>query len=149
MIVAEIKNGSLGLREQYAIRTEVFTKEQGISIEIDQDDYDINSDHVIIYEDNVAVGTGRIINKEDTWLIGRIAVLKNYRGKHYGDLIVRKLVDYGLKNGYNKIVVHSQVQVLNFYRRIGFVEYGDVYLEAGIQHKSMYIDEDNFYKQCT
>jgi len=149
MIVAEIRHGSLGLKEQYAIRTAVFTYEQGISEEIDHDLFDKISDHVILYEDNLAVGTGRIIFKDSTWLIGRIAVLKSHRGKHYGDLIVRKLVDCGLKKGYNQIVVHSQVQVLEFYRKIGFVEFGDIYLEAGIEHKSMYINEENFYKQCT
>lgn len=149
MVTAEIKHGSQGLDEQYRIRYQVFTLEQDVPIEIEQDEYDQISQHVIVYEDNVAVGTGRIINKKDIWLIGRIAVLPDYRGKRYGDLIVRKLVDHGFRMGYKKIEVHSQLQVLNFYKHIGFVEYGDEYLESNILHKSMYITEDLFYKPCS
>lgn len=149
MITAEIKHGKLGLNEQYEIRTQVFTMEQGVPMDIERDFYDTLSHHVVVYEEQKAVGTGRIIFKDNQWLIGRIAVLKEYRGKHYGDLIVRKLVDFGFRNGYPKIVVHSQLQVLNFYKGIGFNEYGDVFLEADIEHKSMYITEDLFYKSCT
>lgn len=149
MVTAVLIHGSEGLEVQYKIRYQVFTLEQGVPIEIEQDEYDSVSQHVIIYDDNIAVGTGRIINKNGQWLIGRIAVLSDFRGRSYGDLIVRKLVDYGFRMGYKQIEVHSQIQVLDFYKRIGFIEYGEEYLESNIQHKSMYITEELFYKQCS
>lgn len=149
MITAEIKHGSEGLSEQYYIRNQVFTLGQGVPQNIEQDEYDAISHHVLVYEDNNAVGTGRLIFKDKQWLIGRIAVLKDYRGKQYGDLIVRKLVDFGFRSHIDRIEVHSQLQVLDFYKKIGFIEYGDVFLESNIEHKSMYITEDLFYRPCS
>jgi predicted GNAT family N-acyltransferase len=148
MITAEIIHGSKSLIDQYTIRNQVFTIEQGVPREIEQDRYDLISYHVLVCEDKIAVGTGRIINKDNQWIIGRVAVLKEYRGKHYGDLVVRKLVDYGFKSGIQKIEIHSQLPVIDFYKNIGFVDYGDIYLESNIEHKSMFITEDLFYKTC-
>lgn len=149
MIYADIVQGKDGLDKQYAIRKKVFIEEQGVDESIERDDYDLMCAHVIVYEDKKPVGTGRIIHKEGKALIGRIAVLKEYRGKKYGDLIVRKLVDYGFRNGEETIEVHAQLQVLNFYEGIGFIAYGEEYYESSILHRSMVITKDAFYRPCS
>lgn len=148
MIVAEIVKGSKTLEIQYEIRKKVFIDEQHVDEQIERDHYDMISDHVIVYEDNIPVGTGRLILQDNKYLIGRIAVLKQYRGKRYGDLIVRKLVDHGFRQGALRIEVHSQVQVVPFYKNIGFKEFGDEFIEANIKHISMYITEEIFRKPC-
>lgn len=148
MIVAEIVHGSKGLEEQYSIRKKVFVQEQGVPISHEQDQYDINCNHVIVYEDNLPVATGRIIIKDGEYLIGRIAVLKEHRGKKYGDLVVRKLVDFGFRQGAEYVHVHSQTQVMDFYKTIGFIAYGKPYLEANIEHVSMKVNETGFRKPC-
>lgn len=149
MVVAEIVSGSKGLEIQYEIRKKVFVEEQSVEIKLERDEYDFKSDHVLVYEDNIPVGTGRLIIKDQVYLIGRIAVLKEYRGKKYGDLIVRKLVDHGFRHGAKRIEVHSQLQVLEFYKTIGFIAFGHIYLESGIQHQSMFITEELFRKPCS
>ncbi len=91
MLYAEMLHGSKGLSAQYEIRRKVFIEEQGVDEALERDGYDAVSDHVLVYEDNIPVGTGRVIYKDEDAapLIGRIAVLKEHRGKQYGDLIVR------------------------------------------------------------
>lgn len=149
MIVGEMRHGRKGLEEQYMIREQVFVNEQGVDPSIERDEYDEVSYHCIVREDEIPCGTGRIIIKDDDPLIGRIAVLKEYRGKQIGDLIVRMLLDFGFRHGFEKIYVHSQVRVLNFYKKIGFEEIGQPYEEAGISHITMYITEDMFHgKSC-
>lgn len=148
MLYAEIVHGSKGLEQQYAIREKVFIEEQGVDPSIERDALDKDCYHVLVFEDNTAVGTGRIIYKDGVPLIGRIAVLREHRGKKYGDLIVRKLVDYCFRHGDPKVEVHAQIQVLPFYEGIGFVPFGDVYLEADIEHRSMYLTEDGMIRAC-
>jgi predicted GNAT family N-acyltransferase len=150
MIIAEMVHGLDGLDIQYKIRDEVFTEEQGISKEISHDEYDPICHHVIVSEDKVPIGTGRIINIEqkNALLIGRIAVLKSHRGQGIGDLIVRKLVCYGFDQGVERVEVHSQLYAIDFYKKIGFEPYGSIYKESGLDHISMYITQDMFKKPC-
>lgn len=148
MIYAEIVHGLSGLENQYRIRKEVFSKEQGIAEELDRDGKDKECSHVLVFEDNQAVATGRVIDTEDGPLIGRIAVLKEHRGKQYGDLVVRKLVDFCFRQGELKVEVHSQLQVIAFYEGIGFEVSGEEFLENGITHISMFITQDSFKTKC-
>ena len=43
----------------------------------------------------------------------------------------------GLLRGFAEIVLHAQVVVAGFYRRLGYVEEGDPFDEAGIPHIGM------------
>ncbi len=148
MLYAETIHGSKGLEDQYLVREKVFVIEQNIDRNIERDNYDKNCYHVVVYESNIPVGTGRVIYIDNTPLIGRIAVLKEYRGKQYGDLIVRKLIDHCFKHGDKRIIVHSQVSVVKFYEKIGFIAFGNIYNEAGIEHLSMYLVQENIIKNC-
>ena len=42
-----------------------------------------------------------------------------------------------LDRGFVEIVLHAQVAVAGFYRRLGYVEEGDLFEEAGIPHVAM------------
>lgn len=148
MIYAEIVHGINGLKEQNRIREEVFVKEQGIDIKLERDGKDKECSHVLVFEDNVAVATGRVIDTEKGPLIGRIAVLKEHRGKQYGDLVVRKLVDLCFRQGEKVVEVHSQLPVVKFYEGIGFEKSGEEFLENGIKHISMFISQDSFKTKC-
>lgn len=148
MIYAEIVHGMSGLKQQFSIRQKVFVEEQGIDIRLEQDGKDKECSHVLVMVDNLAVGTGRVIDTDKGPLIGRIAVLKEHRGKQYGDLIVRKLVDLCFRQGEKKVEVHSQLPVISFYEGIGFTVSGEEFLENGIKHISMYITKDSFKTKC-
>jgi predicted GNAT family N-acyltransferase len=42
-----------------------------------------------------------------------------------------------LARGFAAVVLHAQVAVAGFYRRLGYVEEGDLFDEAGIPHIAM------------
>lgn len=150
MIVANMISGIEGLEIQYQIRERVFIKEQGIDPRIEMDEIDEIAMHVLVYQDDIPVATGRIYYDypTDQYLIGRVAVLPEYRGRKYGDLAVRKLIDYGFRHGAKEIRLHSQKAAIDFYKKIGFEPIGSVYEEAGIAHQTMRICEAMIQTSC-
>lgn len=70
--------------EAKKIREDVFVKEQGFNEEFDI--IDKTAKHILISENNIPVATCRIFysKERNSYIIGRIAVCKQYRGKKYG-----------------------------------------------------------------
>jgi predicted GNAT family N-acyltransferase len=66
-----------------------------------------------------------------------MAVLKDWRGRGIGGLILKRLMEKALERGDREVVLSAQVHALAFYRAHGFVEEGEQYLEAGIPHRDM------------
>jgi predicted GNAT family N-acyltransferase len=116
------------------IRTVVFVGEQGVPAELEMDERDAACVHAIAFLDGQAVGTGRLLPDAH---IGRMAVLKESRGKGVGGAILRKLMEKARQRGDREIVLSAQVHAAPFYRGHGFEEVGGVYEEAGIPHQDM------------
>ncbi|MBZ4646053.1 MAG: family acetyltransferase YjcF [Clostridia bacterium] len=130
------------LSHAYKIREEVFIKEQNVPEELEKDELDKTAHHVVVYENNIPVATGRLVVTGGQYLLGRIAVLSEYRGKHLGDLVVRMLVRKAFDLGAQEVHLHAQTKVQKFYEKLGFVPYGETYMEAGIEHINMVKRED-------
>jgi predicted GNAT family N-acyltransferase len=116
------------------IRFAVFVEEQAVPREIELDEMDAQSLHAVAFENGSAVGTGRLLPDGH---IGRMAVLKEWRGRGLGGQILRRLMDRARSRGDREVVLSAQVHATAFYRRHGFVEEGAEYLEAGIAHRNM------------
>jgi predicted GNAT family N-acyltransferase len=125
------------LKEAYHVRCEVFIKEQKVPEEEEIDEADLKAHHVVIYENFKPIATGRLFRDGKTWLIGRISVLKDYREKQVGKLVVEKLLEKAAELRAEEVHVHAQILATGFYRKSGFVAYGDIFLESGIEHVSM------------
>ena len=70
------------------IRFAVFVEEQGVPLEIELDEMDPKSLHAVAFEDASPVGTGRLLPDGH---VGRMAVLKNWRGRGVGGQILAAL----------------------------------------------------------
>jgi predicted GNAT family N-acyltransferase len=139
------------LSEAFQIRKEVFQEEQGVSEKEEFDEIDDLAIHVVVYSNddlNKAVATGRVFFDGNDYYIGRIAVLKDERGKNYGDFAVRMLANKAFLAGANEILIHAQVSAVPFYEKIGFITYGDEFMEAGINHISMKLVAGSLCKKC-
>jgi len=84
MLTAEWFTGEKNLREVHAIRRKVFIEEQGVTEEEEMDGTDAGAIHLLVRDDGLPVATGRIIIEDDKYYIGRVAVLKEQRGKNTG-----------------------------------------------------------------
>ena len=118
-----------------SVRTPVFVQEQQVPYEIDFDSNDAMAVHwLALNENDVPVGTARLL--EDGHF-GRMAVIKMYRNQGIGRSIIQTAMDYASSVGMESIYLNSQLQAKTFYEGLGFREFGDVFLEANIEHVSM------------
>ena len=81
------------LTKVHEIRKAVFTEEYGIPEDVELDDDDIMAMHVILDYENEKVGTGRMKYDGETFILDKMAVLKEHRNNGYGEFIVRMLLD--------------------------------------------------------
>ena len=117
------------------IRSAVFTEEQGIDPDIDFDGSDPQCLHVIAKNaTGSTVGTARMF---DDGHIGRMAVLQAYRRQGVGRAMMEALIAAAAKRGLQQVYLNSQVQVIDFYRALGFEKTGAPFMEAGIEHIRM------------
>ena len=124
--------------ESQAIRRAVFIEEQGYSETEEFDDLDAVSPHVVLFDEAEPIATGRLILEPNGIAkLGRIAVLKTYRGKHCGQKIVASLLERAKKVGAVTAKISSKTHAVPFYETFGFQAYGDVYLEGNIPHIAM------------
>ena len=118
------------------IRTEVFVVEQKVPIELEMDGADPISRHVLAMDpDGSPVGTARLLT---TGQIGRIAVLKAWRGRGIGSRLVKSLITLAQREHTRLVYLHSQVQAVPFYEHLGFRDTGaPPFDDAGIPHVHM------------
>lgn len=128
-----------------AIRTAVFTNEQGADAEGEFDRYDRTSLFALLYDGNESVGTARIAKTEAGFKIGRIAILKKYRGKGYGAEIVKAVTKKAFEMGADKVLVDAQNYAVPFYEKLGFKVIGEEITDRGLPHIPMSISEGDFY----
>lgn len=117
------------------IRQKVFVEEQGFQDEFDETDR--AAAHIVLFdEDDLPVATCRIFQDEaaGSFLLGRLAVIKEYRGKNIGSAVLREAERYVQQKNGKYISLHAQCRAADFYRKSGFAEFGDIEDEQGCPH---------------
>jgi predicted GNAT family N-acyltransferase len=118
-----------------AVREAVFVREQNVPLELEWDGRDESCRHVLALDgQGNAIGCGRITPDAH---IGRLAVLPEWRGRKVGSAMLEALLDYARSQQHAQVELNAQVQALPFYRRLGFVEEGEAFMEAGMPHRKM------------
>lgn len=134
MLKIELLDWPKAQAEAQRIRFIVFVDEQRVPPELEMDEHDAMSLHAIAFSEGKAVGTGRLLLDGH---IGRMAVLKEWRGRGVGRALLQALVEAARRRGDRDVVLNSQVHALGFYGAEGFKAEGPVYEEAGIPHQVM------------
>lgn len=125
------------LQRAFAIRMRVFVNEQGVPAEIELDRDDQRAVHFLATVSGKAVGTARLVQRRGSAKIGRMAVVKGYRGKGVGKKLLQRAIATAKQASARKIYLHAQIAVLGFYESCGFRAVGPVFEEAGIPHRKM------------
>lgn len=120
------------------IRHRVFVEEQNVPPSLEVDEWDEKATHFLAYADGQPAGTGRV-----RWVrpgilkVERVAVLKERRGSGIGQALMTAMEDYARQRKAARIILHAQVQAQPFYRKLGYVPEGDIFLDADIEHIQM------------
>jgi predicted GNAT family N-acyltransferase len=143
--------GPADLDAVYALRHEVFVVGQGVPVELELDELDATADHAVAVDTTgTVVGTGRLVDGRidqegrlepgtagTVGTVGRMAVAVAGRGTGTGRALLDLLVARAAERDLPVVELHAQVHALAFYERAGFTPFGEVYLEAGIEHLGM------------
>ncbi|MCH7295964.1 GNAT family N-acetyltransferase [Acinetobacter higginsii] len=132
----QVKQGNWDQLQQDAklIRTLVFIQEQGIAEADEWDEQDAISQHFVIYDQDQPIATARLLQNNS---VGRVAVLKAYRGQGLGQMIMLDIIAFAKQQERAFLHLSSQVHAMSFYQQLGFVVQGDEYDECGIPHIEM------------
>jgi len=121
-----------------AVREQVFVVEQGVSREDEWDASDATARHVLARDlTGNPIGTGRLTTDR---MIGRMAVLRDWRGRHVGEAMLNLLLEQARAVNYSEVQLHAQTRAVAFYEKFGFAKYGNEFVECGIAHVNMRID---------
>lgn len=129
--VADWKKDHAALRR---IRETVFIAEQAVPPELEWDADDATAVHFLALEGEYPMGTARLLPDGH---IGRVAVLKDWRGLKVGDKLIRAVIAEAEKRGLKQQMLSAQVHACAFYERFGFEAVSGEFLDAGIPHVDM------------
>ncbi|WP_047552153.1 GNAT family N-acetyltransferase [Methylotenera sp. G11] len=117
------------------VREEVFIKEQHVPVALEWDGMDAAARHLLAFNSaGEAIGCARLTGDGS---IGRMAVLKPWRGMGVGHGLLAKAVSLYRQQGWQKITLSAQVHAIAFYEQSGFKVCSEPYFDANIQHVDM------------
>ena len=117
------------------VRETVFIHEQAVPEELEWDGLDPQCAHVLAWNDQGdAIGTARM---QPNGTIGRMAVLKDWRGRGAGRALLEALLDCAVRQELTRVTLSAQTHAIGFYERAGFHVVGELFIDAGIPHRKM------------
>ena len=134
------------------IRYKVFIEELKIKEDMICDGLDEKALHVVIYENDnnkkYPVAGGRIIIEADHGLISHVAVIKDFRGKGYGDLVVRMLVNKAFEKNIPIAYVNTPINCRRFFEKIGFTSIDKESKNSNKEYKKMVLYKEKNTRKC-
>ncbi|WP_091038749.1 GNAT family N-acetyltransferase [Glycomyces harbinensis] len=118
------------------LRQQVFVVEQECAYP-DLDDYDTAADtrHFWIDGEGGAVACLRVLRDGGGWKIGRVCAAKAARGTGLSASLMAAALEWIGPEA--DVALGAQTYAAGFYRRFGFAEEGEEYIEDGIPHITM------------
>lgn len=125
------------IQEVFHIRKTVFVEEQQVPLEEEIDEYENDSTHFVLYDQNKPVGAGRFRILDGVGKVERICVLKSIRGKGAGRTLMLGIEEYAKRQPLSQLKLNAQTYAIPFYEGLGYQVTSEEFLDAGIPHKTM------------
>ncbi len=122
------------------IREKVFIEEQKVTSQLEWDGMDKDAIHFLAFKDKKGVGCARAFVIQNRMQLGRMAVLKKYRGEGIGSALIEIAMTLAKLNQLSGIYISAQCHAINFYKKFGFEVTSDIYLDVEIPHRDMKLD---------
>lgn len=138
MIVTAEPFESLGPGVAYAmlqLRHAVFVVEQACPyLDLDGRDLEPGTRHVVMRDEDSVVGCARVVDDDEVWRIGRVALRPDHRGRGLADILVETALSVAKGRD---VVLDAQSPLASWYATFGFEVSGEEFLEDGIPHLPM------------
>lgn len=129
------------LEAAFFVRRAVFMEEQQVPEEIEMDQFDERDAptiHFVATLGNEPVGAARLRTYSDgVGKVERVAVAASQRGTGLGRKLMDVLEQTAREHGYAKLKLNAQCHAQRFYEKLGYVQIGELFVEAGIDHVAM------------
>ncbi len=119
------------------IREKVFIEEQKVTSQLEWDGMDKDAIHFLAFKDKKGVGCARAFVIQNRMQLGRMAVLREYRGEGIGSALIETAITLAKLNQLSGIYISAQCHAIDFYKKFGFEVTSDIYLDAEIPHRDM------------
>ncbi len=120
------------------LRRAVFVEEQGVEIAEDLDGRDDEALHLVaVDDDQTVIGTCRLLADGQRIKLGRMAVAPGARRRGIAAALLGAADAHAVALGGRRIVLAAQTYATGLYERAGYAPRGDVFLDAGIEHRWM------------
>ncbi len=131
----EYRNYNDITRDIIELRTKVFIEEQGVPIEEEIEADEGRYLHCCIYQRLELIAYARV-SLTNPIGIGRVCVQRKYRNQGYGKKIMQ-YAELQIPMHSVEIQIHAQAHAQSFYEALGYIAYGQRFMEAGIEHIAM------------
>jgi predicted GNAT family N-acyltransferase len=125
------------LQDAFNIRKEVFVEEQKVPVELEIDEFENDSTHFVLYQNEKAIGAGRFRILDGIGKVERICVLDIARGIGAGNEIMNGIESFAAEKQINTLKLNAQTQAIPFYERLGYEIISEEFMDAGIPHRTM------------
>lgn len=133
-----LANSQKLLDEVFKIRKKVFVEEQHVPEAHEYDEYEDIATHFVLQYKGDFVGTVRYRYLDDGVIkVERMAVLPEYRGLRLGHDLMKHVEAHAQVNGAQGTTLNAQSHALDFYKKLGYEQVGDEFMEENIPHIKM------------
>ncbi|MHB8240488.1 MAG: GNAT family N-acetyltransferase [Solirubrobacteraceae bacterium] len=135
-IVIRWAAGPADVQGAFAVREEVFCREQGVPVEYEIDPHDQDALHLVALQpgSDRVIATLRLLHDGARAKVGRVAVEREWRMRGIASRMLELALDGARQKGCTTARLAAQVQATGVYERAGFVVESDQFDEAGIPH---------------
>ena len=104
------------------------------------DEIDHQARHIVVFNGEIPVGTCRFYwdQERNSYVLGRVAVRKAFRGQSLGLMLVQECEKQVIASKANKLFLAARVRVKEFYEKQGYTAIGQEFLEEYCPHIWMY-----------
>lgn len=120
------------------IRYKVFVDEQKVPKELEIDDLEDSSLHVVLYQSEQAIATARLYKlDDDSYKVQRVAVLRAFRKNGFGKRLMKEVEKKAKMMQAYRLILDSQNTAIPFYEKLGYKISSSEFMDAGIPHHRM------------
>ncbi|HJV45689.1 MAG TPA: GNAT family N-acetyltransferase [Bacillota bacterium] len=126
--------------EAQSVRTNVFVEEQKVPRKLETDELDEapSTIHFVGYYKGQPVGAARLrLYQDKIGKIERVAILSPVRGIGLGAFLMKRIEEEAKLQGFHKLKLNAQLHAAPFYTKLGYRAYGDIFMDADIEHIAM------------